>query len=454
MTETAQEKNAIITGTIWKQLLLFFFPLLGGTFFQILYNTVDAIVVGRFVGKEALSAVGGSTGILISLFVGLFVGISAGSSVVVAQFVGAGRREEVHRAVHTSMALALIGGVVLNVTLLLFSETMLRAMGTPEDIAGLSLLYMRIYACGMLGNMIYNFGASILRGAGNSKAPFCFLVAGALANIILDLVTVMIFHMGVWGVALATILSQYVSAAATLFYMIRSKEIYRLELRRIRVEREYFIRIFRIGVPAALRSLMYSFSNVLIQRCINGFGTDTVAAWTVWERIDAIYWMIINSLGIAVTTFIGQNYGAGRYDRVRRCVREGMVISAGFTFFMIAVFLTQKEPFLHLFTGDPAVMEIGREVIEFMAPMLIAYISIEILSSSLQGMGAVVIPTIITIGGVCLLRIVWIYTVVPRWQGLHTILYSYPFSWLVSSAAFWIYYEYFVRKKRIYSARG
>ena len=449
-TQTRSGDNAIITGVIWKQLMIFFFPLLVGTFFQFLYNTVDAIVVGQFVGKEALSAVGGAPATLINVYIGIFTGISTGASVIVAQFCGAGRKAEVSKTVHTSMAIALIGGVILTVVMFFFSGIMLRAMSTPDELMAQSVLYMQIFALGMIGNMVYNFCAAILRGAGNSRQPFYFLVAGTLTNIVLDLVMVAVLGWGVAGAAWATIISQYVSAIAAVVYLVNIKGDYlHLDLRRIRIDRDIFRKIMVIGIPSALRSLMYSMTNVVIQAAINGFGTDTVAAWTVWGKIDALFWMIINSLGVAVTTFIGQNYGAGKYARVRKCLRQALFITTLFTLVMIMVFVTFGDTLIRIFTNDAGVITIATAILDFMAPTFITYICIEIFASALQGMGDVLVPTIITIVGVCVIRIAWLYTVVPLVHTLNSVMFSYPISWIISSAAFVIYYLWFIKKRKM-----
>ncbi|MCI2049637.1 MAG: MATE family efflux transporter [Lachnospiraceae bacterium] len=449
--ETAEHAAAmpITEGVIWKRLLLFFFPLLAGTFFQLLYNTVDAIIVGQFCGKAALSAVGGATATLINVFVGFFIGITSGVTVVVSQFYGAGRKEEVRRSVHTAMGLALAGGVLLNLCVFILARSMLVAMNTPADTLKDSLAYLCIYSFGMTGNMVYNMGASILRAAGDSKRPFYFLVAGTLTNVFLDLFMVVTLKWGVAGASLATILSQYISAVLVVRCLCRSKESYHLDLRGIRIEKEYLLRIIRIGIPAAMQSLMYSFSNVLIQTAVNSFGTDTVAAWTVWGKIDCIFWMIINSLGIATTAFVGQNYGAGKLTRVRKCARQALFIALLLTVGMSTFFRLFRLPLMHVFTGDENVIELGRQMCDFMAPCFITYICIEILSGTLRGMGDAVMPTIITVVGVCVLRAVWIFTALPKNRSMITVMCSYPFSWIVASVWFFLYYESYVKKHRI-----
>lgn len=447
--QAAAAANPMVTGVIWQQLLIFFVPLLAGTFFQLLYNTVDAIIVGRFVGKLALSAVGGATSTLINLFVGLFVGITSGVTVVVAQYYGARREKELQRAVHTGVALSLILGAVLTVVVFSLAGVMLRGMDTPAETLQQSEIYLRIYACGMIGNMLYNTGASILRAVGDSRRPFQYLVAGTLTNIVLDIVMVVFLHWGVAGAALATIFSQYVSAVCAFAHLLRTKDLVRVRIREVRLDPIYAEKILRIGIPAALRSLMYSFSNVLIQTAINGFGTDTVAAWTVWGKVDSIYWMIINSLGLSTTTLVGQNYGAGRKDRVRSCARQAMLITVMFTVVLSGGILLGRSFFIRIFTSDPVVIKQGVEIAEFMAPIFITYIAIEILSGTLQGMGDALIPTIITILGVCVIRIIWIYTMVPAHHVMKTVMASYPVSWTISTIAFFFYYEWYVKKNNI-----
>ena len=290
------------------QLLLFFFPIVLGTFFQQLYNTADAIIVGKFVGKEALAAVGGTTGTLINLLVGFFVGLSSGASVIISQFYGARKADDVSRAVHTTMALAVTSGALLTVTGILFSEKVLWMMGTPAEVMEYAVTYIRIYFLGMIPSLIYNIGSGILRAVGDSRRPLFFLIAATMTNIVLDIVLVLGLNMGVAGAALATILSQVVSAVLVMFTLCRSPQVYRVQLKKIRFYGDMFNLIIRIGLPAGLQSV-----NLIIQATLNGFGTDTMAAYTAYGKIDGRYWMVINAFGVAITTFVGQNFGARLY---------------------------------------------------------------------------------------------------------------------------------------------
>ena len=281
MRARAKATTSITEGVIWKNMLAFFFPILLGTFFQQLYNTTDAIIVGNFVGKEALAAVGGTSGTLINLLIGFFVGMSGGATVIIAQYYGAQDHENVHRAVHTAIALGILGGAVLMVIGIAISGPALHWLGTPDDVYPMSLTYMIVYFVGTIPNLLYNIGAGILRAVGDSKRPLYFLIAACLVNIVLDLLFVTVFHMGVFGVGLATIISQFVSAALVLFVLIRSRLSYRLLPKQIRIHKTMLGRIIRIGLPAGLQSTMYSLSNVLIQASINSFGTDVMVNWTV-----------------------------------------------------------------------------------------------------------------------------------------------------------------------------
>ena len=273
MTEQKRAANAITEGVIWKQLMIFFFPILLGTFFQQLYNTADAMIVGRFVGKEALSAVGGTTSTIINLIIGFFVGLASGATVIISQYYGARQRENVSRSVHTAMALAIAGGALLTVVGIIIAPWALRLLNTPEDVMGHAQTYLRIYFAGTIGNLIFNIGSGILRAIGDSKRPLYVLIACTCANIVLDLLLVLVIPMGVAGAGIATILSQLISAVLILWLLSRSGEDMRVHVKRIKLHRDLLGRIFRIGLPAGLQSVFYSLSNMVIQSSVNSFGT-------------------------------------------------------------------------------------------------------------------------------------------------------------------------------------
>lgn len=440
-------QNKITEGVIWKQLLIFFFPILFGTFFQQLYNAADAMIVGRFVGKEALSAVGGGTGTLIQLLVGFFVGVSSGASVIISQYYGAKREEMVGYAVHTAIAFSILAGLVMMVGGILAAPAVLRAMDTPADVLEPSILYIRIYFAGVVGNLVYNMGAGILRAVGDSKRPLYFLIASCLTNIILDVVFVVILRMGVAGAALATILSQALSAVLVIWVLIRTEDMHHLDIRRIGIDGRMFGRIIRIGLPAGLSSVMYSSSNVLIQSGINALGTDSVAAWTAYSKIDCIFWMIVSAFGISATTFVGQNYGAGKLDRVRKGIRTCTAMSLITTVVISAMLYFVGIHFYSLFTKDAAVVEIGIKMLRYLVPTYITYVVIEIFSGSLRGVGDCWMPTVISCLGICVLRVLWNLFVVPIKPDMYTIMFSYPLTWTVTSTMYILYYLFFSRLK-------
>lgn len=435
-----QDAHSITEGVIWKQLLIFFFPILLGTFFQQLYNTVDAMVVGKAVGTEALAAVGGATGTLINLLVGFFVGLSSGATVIISQFYGGRKIREVHMAVHTSAAMALTFGALLMAIGIPMTPTFLRWMGTPDTVLAYAIPYMRIYFAGMIPSLIYNIGSGTLRAIGDSRRPLYFLIVACLTNIVLDLLLVVVLGMGVSGAALATILSQSVSAVLVILSLCRTDDCYRLFPRKIRFHVSLLRDILRIGLPGGLQSVSYSVSNVMIQAAINGFGTAAMAGWTTFGKLDAFFWMIVNAFGVSITTFVGQNFGAQRYDRVRQSIRQCLMMTAGTTIFISLMVYHFGDAFLHLFTDDPAVLERGMYLARLLAPTWITYVCIEILSGAMRGAGEAFVPTMITLIGVCVVRIIWLLTVVPLRHELGTVAFSYPLTWVISSVAFILYY--------------
>lgn len=432
-------KNGITEGVIWKQLLLFFFPILIGTFFQQLYNTVDTIIVGQFVGTEALAAVG-TTGTVINLLVGFFVGVASGATVIISQYFGANDRENLSKSVHTSMALAVAGGVVIMVIGIVTARPTMLAMGVPDDIMDDAVLYMNVYYLGIIGNLIYNIGTGVLRAIGDSRMPLYVLIVCCLANVVLDLLFVVVFHWGVFGVAFATILSQLISAVLLMIRLMGTQEAYRVELCKIRFHKDILKNVVRIGLPAGLQSVMYSFSNILIQASINSFGTTAIAAWAAIGKIDGFIWMVMNAFGIAVTTFAGQNFGARQYDRMKRCTRVGLGMCLGTIIALSALLFIFRYQLLMFFTGDAEVVNIGAQFYLVLAPSYFTFVFIEILSGAIRGAGEALQPMLITCIGVCGLRVVWILLVVPYWHTMQMVAMNYPVSWVITAVIFVIYY--------------
>lgn len=433
-------QSRITEGPIWRHLLSFFFPILLGTFFQQLYNTVDAIIVGNFVGTEALAAVGGPAAVLINFLVNLFVGLSSGATVIVAQYYGARQMQELRRTVHTALALAIAAGLGIMILGIALSYPAMVLMGTPAEVMDYSLIYLRIYFVGSIASFLYNVGSSVLRAIGDTKRPLYFLIAACLTNIVLDLVFVVGFGLEVLGVALATVLSQMVSAVLVMLVLCRPDSIFCIARKEIRFHPDILKSILRIGLPTGLQSDMYTISNMLIQSCINSFGTSTMAAWTAFCKLDAFYWMISGAFGISITTFVGQNFGAQRYDRVRKSVRVCLLLSLVTAILVSGLYALGAQPLLRMFSTDTQVIDIGTFILWRMSPFYFTFICVEVMAGAIRGTGDSLKPMLLTCGGVCVLRVVWIFTVLPLDRTLGTLLLSYPMTWSITSLLFIIYY--------------
>ena len=433
-------KKEITTGIIWRQILLFFFPILFGTFFQQLYNTIDAVLVGQFVGKEALSAVSGAPAMIISLIIGFFTGLASGSTVSIAQHYGSNDYKAVSITTHTSMVFSVIGAIVLSVIGYIYSGWFLELCRVPEDIFKESLIYMQIFFMGLLGTFIYNMGAGILRAIGDSKRPFYFLIVGCILNIILDVIFLIPLRMGVAGAAYATVISQAVSAILVLICLIKETGPCKLELPKLRINRSHLIHVLRIGLPAGIQSVTYALSNIIIQASINDFGTDVIAAWGTYGKMDGLFWMTISSFGIALTTFVGQNYGAGKFDRVRKGIKDTMVMATICTIGICSVLFIFAEFFFSLFTPDANVITIGARMVHFLMPTYIIYIYIELLSGGLRAMGDTFVPMLLSCGGICGIRFFWTLFVCPHYPTIEMLELNFPVSWAITLILFIIYY--------------
>ena len=435
MERTIRSENSMVTGVIWKQLLLFFFPIMLGSLFQQLYNTVDAIVVGKFVGTDALAAVGGSASNILNLLIGFFTGVSSGATVIISQYFGANDRNGVNRALHTAMLFALVGGAFIMVLGLVGTEFMLRLMDTPEDTIAGSALYLRIMFMGMVPNMVYNVGSAILRAMGDSKRPLYFLIVACLSNVVLDLVFVLVFKMGIAGVAIASILAQAISAVMVVMSLSAESMEYRFRFRQMRFEGDILSRTIRIGLPAGFQSIMYSLSNMLIQASVNRFGTDTVASWVVLGKVDGINWMILGALGIASMTFVGQNYGAGKRKRIIHSYFISMVFSFGIALVMSALLVIFGRQFLGIFTNVEKVAQAGMIRLRIMGCSYAFSAFMDCTIAANRGLGKSFVPTVIVIMGSCVFRIIWVYTVFAYFHTIESLYLLYIVSWAITAAA-------------------
>lgn len=446
MAAKTAAKNAITEGVIWKQLLIFFFPLLLGAFFQQMYNTADTIIVGRSLGKEALSAVGGSSGRLIDMLIYVMISLSSGASVVIAQLYGAKNYTQTHRAVHTAMAFALIIGLTASIIGFIVTPNVLKAIATPPNVLPLSIVYMRIYFIGLVPNMFYNMGASILRAVGDSKRPFIFLIITCFVNIALDLLFIVVFKMGVAGAAFATIASQLISAILITSTLMLSHSSYKLYITHLKIHKNLLLRMLKISVPASIQTLMYNLPNIPLQYYINLLGTDTVAAWSIYSKLEAVFWMVMDSLRNSVTTFAGQNYGAGKNHRIIESTKQCLILSVFLTVLISSSFYVFSRPLLELFITSNDVLDIGVKIMHFTPLAYILYSGIDIFSGTIRGMGDSFRPMCIVLCGICIPRIFWLLVIIPLHFNLTVLMGIYPFSWGITEVLFIIYFLLFAKK--------
>ena len=438
------EHNGITQGGIRQQLTLFFLPILVGSFLQQLYNTADAVVVGRFVGTAALSAVGGTTNLILNLIIGFFIGLSSGATVIISQYFGARRPEEINRTIHAAIALSLVGGVLIMGVGLVTAPTLLRLLNTPEDVMIYATPYLRIYFLGTLANLFYNVGGSILRAVGDSKGPLLVLACCTGLNVVLDIFFVAVLGLNTAGAAIATILSQLFSAVMVMILVHRKGEAFRISLKKIRFHPDLLKRILWIGLPAGIQSSLYTISNLIIQAGVNSFGTVTIASWTVFGKIDSLFWMVMDSFGIAVTTFMGQNYGAGRLDRVKKgtkvCLRMCFVMALGVS----AGLWLLAEPLSHLFSTDPQVIAQATRIAHVQITFFVCWTCIQVYSCVLRAVGDSLVPMLIIAVGICGFRSLWTIFIAPLLP--HHLLYTvccYQLSWVFGSALFLLYFYRF-----------
>ena len=434
-------KRDLTTGTVWKRLLVFFIPIAAGTCIQQLYNAVDGMIVGKFVGTVALASVGGSSAQIINLLIGFFVAITSGASVVIAQVYGAGRTKDVQSATGNAIAVFAMLGLVLMAVGLIASPAMLRLLQTPEDTMAGSALYLRIYFLGVPFILILNMESNMLRAVGDSVSPFLYMVAGCVTNIVLDVVFVVFFHWGIAGVAIATVAAQMVNMSLLTRKLLTTKESYALSLRELKLNGVYLSNMLKMGIPSGLQSSMYAVSNMIIQVAVNTLGTVVVASWAMTSKTDGIYWAVSNALGAAITSFIGQNLGAGRTDRARECVKQGMTLAMIITLAISGGIMLVAKPLLSILTNDPDVISTTYEMMTYFVPFYFTWTAIEVLSAVLRGAGDAVNPVIIIALGICLFRIVWIATVFASIGTLASLCWCYVASWTVTSIALIIYYK-------------
>ena len=441
MSTTASHKKSDLTmGPIGRKLMLFALPLLGSSLIQQLYNTVDIFFVGNFVSdSNAMSAVGASA-LIVSLLVGFFTGMSVGAGVVVSLFYGEHDDKKLSQAVHTAIMIGLIGGIVLTIVGVIASPLLLQWMNTPPEILDMAVTYLRIYFLSLLSLLLYDMGVGILRAVGDSKRPLLYLAVGGVLNVLLDLIFVWLFQWGVTGVAVATLISQTVPAVLVMVHLLRVKQPYRIMVKKLRLHKEMVRRIFRVGIPAGVQSIVITLSNMVVQYHINSFGPDAIAAFTAYFKVELLLYLPIFSFGQAVTTFTGQNVGAGQYQRVQKGVRLGLLLGVLFTGCMATVVTLFGRQIYGCFTGDAAVIDKGMEVLLFTAPMYFLYVFLEVFSGAVRGSGSSAVPMVIVIANMCVLRVVLLTVLVPLWNTISAVAICYPITWFTTSFCLGIYY--------------
>ena len=433
-------QNDLTQGSIVGKLFRFFFPILFGMLFQQLYNTVDAVIVGKCVGPAALAAVGGSPAVIVNLVIGFFVGLASGASVIISQHFGSRDREKLQQAEHTILLFCLLIGLALTVLGYLSAGWSLRLVKTPEDILADSESYLRIYYLGAAPLLLFNIGSGVLRAVGDSRHPLIILAVCCVLNIALDLLLVAVFPLGVAGAAWATILSQLVSAVLILRHLAKADPIYRFDPRLLRLYPSALRRILYLGVPAGVQSALYSVSNLIIQASINALGTTIVAAWTAVGKYDGLFWVVSNSFGAAICTFVGQNYGAGQYERMKKGIGLWLLVALGTSMAISGLLIGFSDIGFLLFTDDPSVIREAGAMLWYFVPFYFVWSFIEVISNSLRGAGDTFRPMVIILCGVCLLRILWIALVIPQWHTVLSVSLSYPISWALTALVFTVYY--------------
>lgn len=438
--------NPITEGNLRKALIHFFAPIFFSSIVQQSYNIIDALIVGNYAGKEALASVD-STYVIIKLLINVFISVAAGGSIIIAQYYGAKKDEQVRKTVTTLTVFSMLGGVAITIIGTSFTPIFVRWMNVPSDIFDQSVLYLRIYFTGSLFSLFFNINSGVLRAIGDSNRPFRYMLISSFVNIVLDVILVAIFRMDVTGVALATVTAQFVAAFLIGYYMIRSNHSYSICFRLSLYEREKLLLILKTGIPMGVTTVLYAISNMYMQGSINSFGTNGIAAWAICGKLDFLIWVIVDTMGITVTTFMAQNFGAKKFDRMRQVLSNALPLTT-FLIGSISMILYFYNPIIaKFFNQDPGVIEAVGGIMSRVAPFYVFYIGGELLSGAIRGRGETFYPMLLTLVGTCLSRIFWIKWIVPKNPSFYLVMWGYPASWIFTTSIFILYYWYFSRRK-------
>ena len=433
------KKSTVMTeGSIWKKILFFSIPLILGNLFQQLYNTVDSIIVGNYIGSEALAAVG-SSGSLINLLIGFCIGASAGAGVVIAQFYGAQDREGVRKAVHTTIAIAIAAGAVLTVVGIVATPILLKAMGTPQEVFDQASIYLKVYFGGILFSVVYNMSAGILNAVGNSKRSLVYLMIAATSNIFLDLLFVVVLKMGIVGAAIATDISQLLSCIFIILFLVRSEDVYRVKLKDIRCYDNLLGKILKIGLPTGVQNIVISLSNVIVQSSVNSFGAVAMAGFAAYIKVDGFNILPVLSFSMAATTFVGQNVGAGRLDRVKKGMYVSVAMGIIYTVCTGILLLAFAPQVIGVFTQNGKVVEYGVYIMKFFCPFYWMLGILHILAGTIRGTGKTMQAMVVFLFSLCIFRVLWIWGAMSLSHKIGGVMLGYPLSWLVGLGMILIY---------------
>ena len=437
-SNSVKKQELMTEGTIWKKILIFAVPLIIGNLLQQMYSTIDSIIVGHYVGKSALAAVGSSTSI-INLLIAFSQGASVGAGVVISQYMGARDKKSVHSAVHTAAAVAVLLGLFLTLAGVLMSGQLLVWMQTPDDVINDSTLYLRVYSAGLVFNVVYNMATGIMNAAGNSKRPLIYLGAASVTNIVLDMLFIAVGGMGVEGAAIATDVSQAVSCVLAMIYLFRVDADYRISPKDMHINGHMLSKIIKIGLPTGIQSMVISLSNIIIQSSINSFGSTQMAGFGAYMKVDGFNILPVLSISMAVTTFVGQNYGAGRIDRVKKGAAVTVVMGLIYTALTGILLLTFSEPIMRLFTDDADIIAAGELAMKYFCPYYMLLSILNVLAGTVRGAGKSVPPMVILLFSMCVFRVLWIKLVLPHYNTIDVVYMVYPVSWVIGAALMALY---------------
>ncbi len=438
--EEIKQKGLMTEGSIFKQILYFSIPLIIGNLFQQLYNTVDSIVVGNFIGDNALAAVN-SSGAIVQLLISFFMGLSMGGGVTISNYFGARNREGVHKAVHTTFALSVLSGVLATIIGVVFTPAILKLVNVDPEVMADSVLYLRIYFMGILGLIVYNMCSGMLRAVGDSRHPLYFLIVSSVINVVLDILFVAVFNLGIAGVAYATLIAQLASAILSIRQLMRTDQMYKLELKKVRFHMDILKKIIKIGLPSALQNAIVSFSNVVVQANINSFGKEAMAGAGSYMKVDGFALMPVMSFSMALTTFVGQNIGAKEFERVKKGTKIGVLMSCTTILIISMILLVFAPQVMSIFSSNPNVIAVGKTMMYSVVPGYLFVAISHALAGVLRGAGLTKIPMYVMVVCWCICRVIWITVTVKLFNDIRFVFLGWPVTWVLSATVLIIYYK-------------